>query len=164
MTATLTDIILKDSFTTAEALRRVRFLRDVSVNKLFGSNDTQAILKNLPASDHAWLNSLGDGVYQQFNQDNVYKFFKEAEKAIKEIQPLTVFLPFEIPPEEAARLGNTLRRSYGNNFLLEIKLDPSLIAGAAFTINGMYKDYSLRKRIDDNRQQILEAIKEHLKH
>lgn len=154
MTQDLLDPILAQTFTQAEALHRLSALKEAAVKKLFGSRQKPA------GQEDPWLSSLDPDIYRHFTKENVYKIFDTVEAEIKNIKPLTLFLPFEIPNNEVANLGIYLRKSYGKNFLMEIKPDPSLIAGAALVWNGIYKDYSLRQRITDNRQKILDTMQE----
>lgn len=75
--------------------------------------------------------------------------FQKAEKEIREIEPLVIFLPFDLPEEKIPQLGALVRQNFGPKFLMEIKYDPSLIAGAALAWKGIYKDYSVKSKIKD---------------
>ena len=84
------------------------------------------------------------------------------EKQVKSIQPLIIYLPFEIPEGEVVRIGMKIRTDLGKNLLLNFKVDPTLIAGCAIVWNSQLRDYSARARINQNKPQILSIIKEYI--
>ena len=151
----LLDKILAQTYTQTDALNRLHALKNLLVAELFGrgkSSDRQTA----PVS-------LGKDFYKHFNRNNVYNLFDTLEEKIREIKPLVIFLPFELPEEGMAALGQRMRRLFGKNFLAEIKLDPNLLAGAALVWDGVYKDFSLREKIEDNRERIIKTLREGMK-
>lgn len=148
--------IINQSFTQAEALRHLRSLKEFLVNKLFtsGGKTTEPV-----EEENAWILALGEEFLKQFDKKNIYRLFEETEATIKKIPLLVIYVAVEIPESEVTALGTKIRQTYGNEFLLEIKLDPGLIAGASLVWNGVYKDYSIRKKIADNREIILNSLK-----
>lgn len=163
----LLDQILAQTYTKEQALIRLHVLRDLVLVKLFGKEKAASFNKtghHSPMQQTSWIVSLGPDIYKHFNRKNVYKIFNTLEEEITKIQPLVVYLPFEIPVNELSAVGVNLRKNYGKRFLLETKLDPSLIAGTALVWNGIYKDYSIRKKIADNRQLILKTLKEYVQY
>jgi F0F1-type ATP synthase delta subunit len=95
---------------------------------------------------------------------NIYATFETLEKDIKTIEPLILYLPYELPDEEISQIGTKLRADYGNKFLIEVNIDPNLIAGCALSFKGIYKDYSIKQKIADNKQQILSTFRQYVKH
>lgn len=157
--------LLKDTYTEITALRRLRVLRAVITAKLFTREGVKLEeISEESSQDQFWINSLDKNFWENFSRDNVYHLFDDLQKELAAIQPLTIFLPIELPPAEINRLGQYLRESYGANFLMEIKYDPNLIAGPALARKGIYRDYSLHQKMVENRQSILESIKKQLKH
>jgi len=47
--------------------------------------------------------------------------------------------------------------------VFDFKVDPSLIGGCAFVYKGVYKDYSLRARISDNKDKIIGEFRKYFK-
>lgn len=162
----LLDQILSETYTQTEALDRLRSLKNLVLVQLFGhgAKETKVDLNQPGSSQTTWLISLGADFLKNFNRDNVYQTFDELEKEIKSIKPLTIFLPFEMSEEALIKIGKYLRSSFGSNFLFEVKIDPELIAGTALVWNGIYKDYSVRQKIVENRGKILAMLQEYLKH
>lgn len=152
--------ILIGTYTMTDALRRIRGVRQFILNQLFASKISEFNAEN--SADAAWLSGLGADFYKEFTQSNVYSRVDNIEAELKKISPLVLYLPFEIPGGEIVRVGMKLRGSFGPNFLLEFRIDPNLIAGCALVWKNIYRDYSLRQKINDNREKILGMLKSEL--
>lgn len=170
MIPNLLDLILEGVYTQTDSLRYFRLFKEASVQKLFGSlQDPQSTPRSsepidLSDEEKAWLDKMITSTKSSINTKNITQVFSDLEKEIKEVEVLTVFIPFEMPRDEVKRLGMYLRQTYGSKFLMELKYDPKLIAGCAFSWKGIYKDYSLHQRMLDNQNQILQTIKKYIKH
>src|SRR5687768_16556209 len=99
----LIDKMLTSTYTYNDAIRRIRAVKQFILNQLFASALTNFSSTN--EADTAWLSSLGAEFYSQFNQNNVYQMMAKLEEEIKKIQPLIIYLPFEIPAGEIVRVG-----------------------------------------------------------
>ncbi|KKR80568.1 MAG: hypothetical protein UU73_C0007G0023 [Candidatus Daviesbacteria bacterium GW2011_GWA1_41_61] len=159
----LLNLILTSTFTRVQALRRLRTLREVVIRKFFSQANTPS-LKEASGEEAGWISSLPADFFKGFNDKNIYQLFNTIEEEIKNIRPLTIFVPVDLPQEETEKLGKHLRSAYGEKFMMDLKIDPSLIAGARLIWNGLARDYSLRQRITDNQQTILAALKQYIKH
>ncbi len=131
----LADFILETSYTRSDALERLRGLQEGVVGKIF---------KKEGAKDQA---DLPAEIVKQFDKDNVERLFSEAEGEIKSIEALVVYAPVKLEAEHFSKLGQWLRKNYGEKFLMEIKYDPGLIAGAALAWKGRMRDFSLREKL-----------------
>lgn len=151
------ETILSDAYTQALALRRLRALREFVIAKLF--KEGSDISSRIDQEDLIWLKDQDPYFYRLFKRDIAYQILDQAEEEIKKIQPLVIFLPFDLPLPEIKKMGQQLRKNYGKYFLIDIKSDPDLIAGAALSWKGVYKDYSLRQRVSSQREEILEKLK-----
>lgn len=165
MSNKILDEILANTYTQSQAVKRLHTLKDLVVVKLFhtqAKENLKSVTLPLPAHDQqtSWITSLDPKIYEYFDRKNVYNLFTELEEAINKITPLTIYLPFEIPEETVASIGQSLRKTYGKNFLMDIKIDPSLIAGSALVWKGVYKEYSIKQRVEENKAQILKMMKE----
>lgn len=162
----LLDQLLAETYTRADALSRLRALKDLFLVEMFGSAQEikpQTSRRETPGQHTPWIVSLGSSIRRYFNRDNVYQLFDSLEEEIKKIKSLVIYLPSIMPEEGTVAIGKHLRKTYGTRFLMEIKVDPSLLAGCGLVWNGIYKDYSIRQKIDGNRTKILEMIKEELR-
>ncbi|MBI2600943.1 F0F1 ATP synthase subunit delta [Candidatus Daviesbacteria bacterium] len=158
----LWDQIITNTYTLKSLKNRLRILRDYLTKQQF-TNGVQDQDEKL-TDEAQWINSLGKDFLAKFNQHNIYSLLDEMESETSKQEPLTIFLAFELPNEEISKLGSWIRVNFGQKYLmLDIKYDPSLIGGCALTWKGIYHDYSVKKKIEDNKQQVLESFKTYLR-
>lgn len=165
------DTILKNTYTKTDALKRLRILKEFVSLKLFGAEDqteTGTLKDRFLEEDLIWLNNIfGQDVTKinkqdlskQFEANNVYHQFEQWEETIKNTQTLTLYIPITIPDQSIIQVGQYLRQSYGQNFLIDLKYDPTLVAGVALVWKGVYKDYSIRQKLQQNREKVTSLIK-----
>ncbi len=150
--------ILKDTYTLTQLKHRLNILKSHLLNSFFGNQ----IEENLPPPDLNWLKSLPTPIYQQFNKDNVYQIFTDLENKINQFQPLIIYLTFEPDDSVLSQIGTFARKTFKGLLLLDTKFDPNLIAGAALVWKGVYKDYSLRAKIEERKAEMLDSFKKFL--
>lgn len=155
--------ILKDTYTVTALKSRLNVLKSYLSQHFFGAQQQQAETANMEQKDLAWLKSLSSEFFQNFNKDNMYNIFAELEKGINELKTLTIYLTFEPDDASLASIGSFARKLFGNYLLLDTKFDPNLIAGAALVWKGIYKDYSLRSKIEQKKTEILDSFKQYLR-
>ncbi len=154
-------IILKDSFSLIQLKNRLRILKSNLLQTYFGGT-TEAI--PTATGDANWLKSLSQDFYQKFNKDNVYQIFSDLEKMIAKLPTLTIYLVFEPDDPTLNQIGSYSRRTFASpTLLLDIKIDPRLIAGTALAWKGVYKDYSLRMKIEGKKVEIAEGFRRFLR-
>lgn len=159
MTNTLFQKIIASTYTKRQLDHRLRSLKFYISNRLFAPGNAQ-IQESVGEQELYWIVSLGEEFYAQFTKENMDKLLKEFEDEAAKIEPMTVFIAFNMPETDLEFLGQKLRTKYGQSFLLDVKHDPALIGGAAVVWKGVYQDFSLSKKIKDSQGQILERIKE----
>lgn len=171
----LLDQILAETYTKTQVIKYLHLVRDFVNLKIFGSDqDTSAealhnkflapqlsILQQFFNSDP--LSIKRDYLLKIFPPDHFSGLFQKAEQAISQIEPLVIYSPIPLPETEVSLIGQSLRQSYGPHFLIDLKSDPSLIAGPALVWKGIYKDYSIRQKVKENRPMILKFLKEEIK-
>lgn len=146
---------LSTTYSMRQARARLRSLRDYLISSIYQPRTNQP-----PSGDQdPWLLSLGNSFFEGFNEENVYQHLQFLETAIKNITPLILYLAFDMPDTEVNKMGLWLRTNIKNDLVFETKIDPNIIAGCAMSWKGMYKDYSLRARIDENKDKILINLK-----
>jgi F0F1-type ATP synthase delta subunit len=159
MDSNLTNIILKDTYLKSLALKKTADLKDYFINQVFKTSKSQ---NTKPVDNH--LRGLDPNDIKGINSDNVYDVFQKTTEELEKIEPLIVYLPAPLPEEEINKIGESLRKSYGDNFLMDIKYDPTLITGASLSYKGVYKDYSVKKKIEDQKEAILSIFKRYIRH
>lgn len=154
------NIVLKDTFNSTQLKRRLLILKSQLLLKFFGGEQKEVSTQ----ADSDWLKSLPGDFLNNFSKDNVYKIFEDLEKTIIGLKPLTLYLTFEPDDNSTVLIGTYARKAFNNPLLLlDIKYDPNLIAGAALVWKGVYRDYSLRSRIDERKLAILDSFKKFLR-
>lgn len=151
MTNDLITTFFANTYSLQQAKARLRLLRTYLLRSFYEQNQT-------PETD-PWLLSLGDDFYKKFTRDTVYKNLRAIEEAVVKIQPLIFYIAFDIPEEEVNNLGLWFRKNCQSNIIFDIRHDPNLIGGCAMSWHGVYKDYSVRSRIELNKDKILGNIK-----
>ncbi|OGE27583.1 hypothetical protein A2867_03685 [Candidatus Daviesbacteria bacterium RIFCSPHIGHO2_01_FULL_40_11] len=156
-------IILKDTYSLTSLKHRLRILQSYFLKTFFGEIETSV---NMPLSpqDSNWLKSLPSSFYQKFNKDNIYNIFSGLEKIGTNTPILTMHLAFELNDTTLSQIGAFTRKTFDSpSLLLDIKVDPNLIAGTALSWKGVYRDYSLRAKLEQKRQELLEEFRKFLR-
>ena len=159
MNEAILNTILENTYTLSQLKRRLSALKQLLLKEFFKSDSNQPA----PAIDTEWLKSLPSEFLKQFNNDNVYKIFEDIESQIIKLPIVTIYLTFE--PDEAtlSQIGQRAKKTFNKLLIFDIKYDPRLIAGAALVCKGVYRDYSLRSKIEEKRLIILNNFKKFLK-
>lgn len=150
--------ISKDIYTVSGLKKRLRVLRSYFSKNFFGAPFT-----DLSENDLLWINSLPKSFLSQFEKSNLTQKLYRLENKSNQLPFLTMYLPFEANGETAKLIGSMVRQLFNPNLFLDIKYDPSLLAGCALVWKGIYKDYSLKERIEERKGEILEGFKKFLR-
>ncbi len=167
-----------NTYTKPQLIRRIRVLRDFAFFRLFNlsveqqklplSSQIQLFLAlhqkdilelNLLRQEGNWMTSLGDEFFSLINPANNNDFFKTLEDMANNTKPIIIYLPIELPEPNQLELGQWLKTNVGPQSLYEISFNGELIGGCAISYNGTYRDYSLRAKINNNKEAILTSLK-----
>lgn len=152
--------LLNDTFTFTLLKHRLRILKTNLLKNFFVD---QSPAEQFSPEDLNWLNSLPSSFYQKFNKDNVYQIFEAIEAKVNTMPVLLIYIPFEGDNQTIYQIGTLLRKNFTDLSLFDTKFDPRLIAGCALSWKGIYKDYSLRAKIEEKKKEILEGFKRFLR-
>lgn len=151
-------MILKDTYSLIQLKHRLNLLKNYLTEYYFATAKTDFIPK-----DSAWLKSLAPAFWQNFTKDNINDILIQLDKDIANLKILIVYLTFEPDDETLTQIGSYARRLFGNSIILDIKYDPNLIAGTALVWKGIYKNYSLYSKLEQNKELILQSFKKYLR-
>lgn len=184
--------ILAATFTKNQMRKRMRLLKDFVNFKLYQNIDTKknfteevsSFLVKYPLynPDAHWLISLGEDLYTHFKELNTNELLNELTGYLESLQGVVLFLPFElndevfyekmitlgsqksseIPIRLEVEVGEWFKKNISPTILFEPSFDPDLVGGCALSINGNYKDFSLRSKILENQDKIINSLKETL--
>lgn len=149
---------LQNNYSTYQIRSRFVLLKKYLSIQLYNAKQDQ-----IPAAELQWLNSLGQDFYKNFTAVNATQLLSELDQQLSQIQPLVIYIPFDMPEEEIDKLGIWMREKISPSIVFEIKYDGNLIGGAALSWKGIYKDYSIRSRIEADKQRVIESMKKFLK-
>ncbi|MBI4039191.1 hypothetical protein HY384_04535 [Candidatus Daviesbacteria bacterium] len=155
----LLNSILKDTYSISELKHRLRILKNYLSESFFGGQKVELT----GVEDTNWLKSLPAQFFQSINKDNIYNIFTNLEADVKKLTILTMYLTFEPDTTTISQIGTFARKNFGPSLLLDIKFDPNLIAGTALVWKGNYQDYSLRSKMAQKKEEILESFKKFLR-
>ncbi len=185
-TNTLVTKFLTHTYTKAESLRRIRVVKDFINHILFIDTDKKSFDEQLASYqqktilplnevDQAWMKELGSEFFQVFSpsgtESNVttsskeYKpsttIFRELEAAIQKAPIVTIYLAFSPSAADLQPVNDWIKKELGPAMLYEINYNTQLIGGCAFSYKGIYKDFSLKNKIDANKQIVLKTLGEY---
>lgn len=165
----LLETILENTFTKADLERRLRLLKEYLVKSLFRAVKMGKVTPDLlnikvgTSSDLTWLENLPDTFFDHFNRHNLHQILDEIDKLRQDLSTLVIQLPVEFTESELSNIGSRARSLFGKTLLIDTHIDPPLIAGCALAWSGVIKDYSIKGRIDEQKEAILESFKRSLR-
>lgn len=153
------EIILKNTYSLTQLKRRIRALKEYLSVKLYSTGDAYQYLDE---QDAKWIKSLPEDFLSKFTSDNISTIFLEIEAEIQKLPILTIFISIEATEGVIEQIGSFVKNNFSSFKLIETKYDPNLIAGCALSWNGVYRDYSLRARVEEKKMEILQGFKKYL--
>ena len=150
--------INKDIYTISDLKKRLNILHLYFSKKIFGGPSTK-----LSGDELLWINSLPKSFLNQFDKNNCTQKLSRLGSKTNQFPYLTIYLPFETNDEAVKLIGSMVKQLFNSNLLLDIKYNPALLAGCELVWKGIYKDYSLKTRIEERRGEILESFKKFLR-
>ena len=149
--------LVSQTYTISDLEQKLQFLKLYLKLQFFGGENKNN--NKFRSEDLIWLESMPADFLKGITVENLEKTFEQLETQVKTLKSLAILVPTELPPKTIAEITNKLRKDYGPNFFIEIKIDPNLIAGCALVWNGSLRDYSLKAKIDEMRPEILAIFK-----
>lgn len=141
----LTAQILKDCYSRSEALNRLHQISHNFAKELFVDKKARKL-------DHDF--ELPKGITQKNFDEEVAK----SEEEIKNMALLTLYIPIDLSYKEIAEIGEKLRKDYKEEFLLDLRVDPTLIAGCALVWKGKMRDFSFKRKLQEKHDELRKLI------
>ncbi|GAF70006.1 unnamed protein product [marine sediment metagenome] len=109
----------------------------------------------------AWLSSILSEELSKEGVDTEF-FLEELKKKLTTFKILKLDLAFEPTEAVIERMSLFARKNISEDVLLEINHLPNLIGGAVIIYEGEYRDFSLKKPVEEefrkNREEIMELV------
>jgi len=94
--------------------------------------------------------------------ENMEKYLSKLEEAVKSLEEFKLELAFDPTEQTLEVVSNWISQNIGEGYLLDIKVNRSILGGAKLSFKGKYFDGSLIKIVDDsllaNREAIINMI------
>jgi hypothetical protein len=110
--------------------------------------------------DWQWFLTYQNPLYQSLSSHSAKKDLVDIDSKIKALTPITCFTAIQIPEDGLDRLTFRFRNEFGPGTILETRVDPNIIGGCVLIKRGIVQDYSLRKKINSIKPQILHQLQE----
>lgn len=158
----LQQIILSNTFTKADYLKRVRLMRAYLEQQFFTSEkmsfaDFLAKLK-ISQRDREAILPYSQEMFKFFTYDNTYLLIDGLLASMKSLPLLTLYLAVILDDYQIDDLGKWFRQNLNPELLMEVHCNPALVSGCAFVWNGKYRDLSLHNFISKKQELITSII------
>lgn len=160
--------ILKDTFTLEDFKKRVMALKLVLEKKIFASSQYKSgseIENKALDNSMLWVQYFDKNILNEITGENFREIFEHIDHFISESTTLTIYFVFIPDENQIKEIGHWLRDSLGKpNVIFDYKIDPGLIGGCAIAYKGIYKDYSLKAKIRQEKTLLKEEFGKYLRH
>jgi F-type H+-transporting ATPase subunit delta len=142
------DAVLRAAPDVYRIIHHPRISESAKDDLLGGAAETELVRRVVVSLIAAREVTLLAAINRQFQQ------MKRQEAGVVKVEVRTAV---ELTPEDASTLGAALERYVGRRPVLQIVLDPSLIAGVRVRLDGRVLDASLKSELDALEKQLLAA-------
>jgi len=163
------DEILKDTFTLDAFRKRFQALRLRIEGSVYNSGNEEKKEEpenqTAPAKDQEkWLESFDGKLLSGITNDQFNAIKQHVDAFINSTPPLAIYFVFSLEEAQVKQVGEWLRKNLNNpKLVFDIKVDPGLIGGCAVVYKGVYRDYSLKGKISQNREQLVGEFRKYFK-
>jgi hypothetical protein len=169
--------ILKDTYTVNSFKKRFQALRLKLVGEIYvrkESKESEASTHptqtaGLDSSDskskeQEWLAGFDQKLLSQLTSDQFSAMSDHIDQYLAGLNSLTIYFVFLPDHAQIKNIGEWLRKSLNNpKLIFNVKVDPGLIGGCAIVYKGVYKDYSMKAKISENKGQLIEEFRKYFK-
>lgn len=141
---------------TSEATLLIHYLESLSDN-IYVSKDNlykQQILKKLPQEIATFLNNEFE-ILSPTPQDQIRikREINDLLDKLRRYKSVKLTIAFQPDEETITLFSDWFKKNIGNDVLIDLQFDKSIVGGAQLIVNGIYKDFTVRKNLN-NRYQI----------
>lgn len=85
----------------------------------------------------------------QANREIIKEKLREIRDAIEQCKTIQMTVAFHPDEQALSAFSSWVKTNAGKDFLIDMQFDRTIIGGALIVANGLYKDYSMRKKVAD---------------
>lgn len=165
------DELLKDTFTLEVLRKRYQVLKrkiegDIyhQEGELRVKNHESSGLDGAELRTESQLEKFDESLLKGIKSSEYSKISEYIENFIRNLEALSIYFVFMPDEKQIKEVGNWLRGNLKNpRLIFQVKVDPALIGGCAIAYKGVYKDYSLRSRIGENKSKLIEEFRKYFR-
>jgi hypothetical protein len=136
---------------TINDARELSYLLDRVSDGLFKTDDSamQSVLNEVPYELGMAINKIAaeEGVAME-NKAGVQDFFVKLQDALNHIPVVTLTLAVNPKTDQVSLIHEWFYRTYHKIVLLDITVNPDILAGSIISVGGKYYDATLKKRME----------------
>ena len=158
----LQSIVLTNTYTKTDYLRRLTILREFLENKFYKEKDLKLVdfLTRTKVSQHdrETLEKLDVNFFNLFTVDNLYTIINGLTAALKALPILTLYLAVILDEYQLDELGKWFRQNLNPELIMDVRCNPTLVSGCSYVWNNKYKDLSLHYFLSQKQELINKII------
>lgn len=156
------DELLKDTFTLEVLRKRYQVLKKKIELDVYHQKDD--VVDAHDKDSDKGLEGFDVSLLKEVKSSDYSKVSEYIENFIKNLEALSIYFVFVPDEAQIKEVGGWLRTSLKNpRLIFQVKVDPALIGGCAIAYKGVYKDYSLRSKISDNKVKLIEEFRKYFR-
>lgn len=144
--------ILRSSITTLDQLEQISFEIDALLDSLYKTwkGSFEKSLDSIsPETSQAIKATIKENKISLDNIGQLKELLTGLKEQIHKLKPIEITLAFSPPEAIIKNIFDWVIKNLGFGLILDIKIDKTILGGAIINFNGKYKDYSLKKRMDE---------------
>lgn len=158
--------ILENTFTVADARRRLDIAQTFFEHERFGTGSTAGVdrlrefYKNAPdtSSDVEAIAAWGEEFFLSLSGGNFYGKLREIKSAIDRLPVVTIYVPIAFTNDLLARLGQWCRKNIRPEILLDVRVNPETIGGCGVAYGSAFQDLSFKHFAEASRPAITKLV------
>jgi len=135
-----------------------------SLFKIKRGSFSQVLDKNMGAENAQILKKIAEEKKIDLsNHSSLEKLLFEIKQEISKVKVLKLYLAIDPTPQIIENTSSWVKENLGEDVVLDIERDETILGGAIISFDGQYKDFSLRKTLDEifksKRNEVFALIK-----
>jgi len=144
---------LLQSIKTVEDRNRLYFEIGLVSDAIYKGGELEKVL------DSKISKTFAEYVGSERSQEILSRKLSELKKSLDELVVVKLTLAFEPSTSTIDKILAFLRQNFGEQTILELRFESKILGGVIFEFKGLYKDYTLKSRLEEvfrtKREEIL---------
>lgn len=151
------DKLLEDAYTLEEFRKKYQAFKQAAEANLYNDNQES---QRKDGENYGILKDLA----KEIKSGDFVRITQYLEDFMRTQEALAIYFVFMPERAQIKEVGEWLRLNLKHpRQIFQIKVDPTLIGGCAIAYKGVYKDYSLRSKIANNKSRLIEEFRKYFR-